>query len=383
MSVPYPYTQIDVNKGWLACHPGGMSPTKDTSIAGKNTFITAFGSTYRKDFHPKVRYQCTTNSYGPVDSIYEYCHSKCHKEVKDEIEVQVSGQQKRGLFANPSLADPICETFRKDMLKEVQKENNKNMGKELTAEGYSLDNKYNFLGWVKIKERSSGKDTLCYPHAYSEGLSQAQNMFDFPYRHGWCKVCKQGNLHNCKPEPDKNWGWCQPACEEGIQDLKSQDDEAHEAIVDAFVYENCSKSIDTFSEFCTGERIVSGYGQVSRLNCLLKSKHIFLKVWLYDDTYKHFIKIRNELRKYHEETGWNQNNTILRPGARYQAIQHSNALGDACYGDAGGSVWKFWTFRERSSKPDRRTYRLAVLTGVISRSVICIKDILLITNFKV
>ena len=35
-----------------------------------------------------------------------------------------------------------------------------------------------------------------------------------------------------------------------------------ETAVDAFVYENCSLSVHTFTEFCTGVPITSGYGQV-------------------------------------------------------------------------------------------------------------------------
>ena len=107
------------------------------------------------------------------------------------------------------------------------------------------------------------------------------------------------------------------------------------------------------------------------LNCKI------IKVWEYDDesmkiwdgksTKGDFIKIKNELRKYHEETGWNGNGTILRPGSRYQAVQHSQAIGDAFYGDAGGSVWKYWIFRDRSNMKDRRSHKLAVLTGVVSR----------------
>ena len=107
------------------------------------------------------------------------------------------------------------------------------------------------------------------------------------------------------------------------------------------------------------------------LNCKI------IKVWEYDDesmkiwdgksTKGDFIKIKNELRKYHEETVWNGNGTILRPGSRYQAVQHSQAIGDACYGDAGGSVWKYWIFRDRSNIKDRRSHKLAVLTGVVSR----------------
>ena len=29
-----------------------------------------------------------------------------------------------------------------------------------------------------------------------------------------------------------------------------------------------------------------------------------------------------------------------------QHLQHSQAEGDVCYGDAGGSVWKLWSFRD-------------------------------------
>ena len=43
-----------------------------------------------------------------------------------------------------------------------------------------------------------------------------------------------------------------------------------------------------------------------------------------------------------------------------QGRQHSSIQADSCFGDAGGSVWKFWRYGGR---------RLAVLTGVISRSV--------------
>ena len=28
-----------------------------------------------------------------------------------------------------------------------------------------------------------------------------------------------------------------------------------------------------------------------------------------------------------------------------QGVQHTQAEGDVCYGDAGGSVWKLWSFR--------------------------------------
>ena len=60
---------------------------------------------------------------------------------------------------------------------------------------------------------------------------------------------------------------------------------------------------------------------------------------------------------------------FFRPGSRYQGRQHSSVVGDSCFGDAGGSVWKYWKFKDPASnapvRPDHGT--LAVLTGVVSR----------------
>ena len=66
------------------------------------------------------------------------------------------------------------------------------------------------------------------------------------------------------------------------------------------------------------------------------------------------------MRKFPEESERTGHATTL-------PLQHSTATGDACYGDAGGSVWKFWVFRENSDVPDNRIHKLAVLTGVVSR----------------
>jgi hypothetical protein len=75
-----------------------------------------------------------------------------------------------------------------------------------------------------------------------------------------------------------------------------------------------------------------------------------------------------EERKWHPgDIGWNGNRTIIRPGARYHGRQHTSAVGDACFGDAGGSVWKMWRFRDPASASADRPSQLAVLTGVVSR----------------
>jgi len=325
-SVPYPYNKIDRPKAWLACHPGKLSPNAlKTNIAGKTSFITAYGSTARQDVHEIVRYQCTTNSYGPSDSIFEQCHSRCHRNVTEPIEIRMNDNEKMEIeFGNPSLADGVCSRFRRDKLSEASRL-------------YEEETKSNFLGWVKIRKRTTGEEIMCYPHMYREGLKDARSFMEFPYRHGWCEVCKAGNAHDCMARPDKDWGWCQPACDESHNQPETHT-YAHEAAVDAFVYENCSKGINAATEFCTGARITGGYGQV----------------WEYGDDGT-FTKLKNELRKFTE-----------RPLGQH-SWQHSSATGDACYGDAGGSVWRYWVFRDNSSVADNRVLKRAVLTGVVSR----------------
>ena len=66
---------------------------------------------------------------------------------------------------------------------------------------------------------------------------------------------------------------------------------------------------------------------------------------------------RNELRNFHE---------LYQDR---QMIQHTSTLGDVCYGDAGGSVWKYWAFRDGNLGMENRVHKLAVLTGVVSRLV--------------
>merc|ERR1712083_12734 len=118
---------------------------------------------------------------------------------------------------------------------------------------------------------------------------------------------------------------------------------------DSFVYENCSKSISTDVEFCTGAPIVSSYGQE----------------WLLKDN--EFVFSKQYLRGLRKDVKWNGDGTIHRAGAKYINAQHTNAVGDACYGDAGGSVWKFLSYRGQQSNSTKRPHRVAVLTGVISR----------------
>ena len=110
----------------------------------------------------------------------------------------------------------------------------------------------------------------------------------------------------------------------------------HEAVVDSFLYENCSTNVNPMTEFCTGVPVVRGYAQV------------------WDWSNDQWIKIGNELRGTSAKT-------------RLRTRQHTSQLGDVCYGDAGGSVWKYWMFRDPNSDSSERGRKLAVLTGVISR----------------
>ena len=345
----FPLPSIDIEKGWLFCHPAELSSGDQDHIMGRNSFITAYGSTARQDIDTHhVRYQCLTNSYGPPDSVHEFCSGKCHKVVSSDLEVRFQGEVKTGKFSNPSMADPLCEQFIKEKLDEALSLHEESANK-MNTQGQIIDPSQHFLGWIQIYRTSDDQNITCYPHKYENGLKNARALWDFPFRHGWCEACKEGFTSDCVPDSDKNWGWCQPECDEpNVQ--PEWHNTAHEAVVDAFVYENCSKNIFTQHEFCTGAPIVSSFGQM----------------WLYDDIADTpaFFFHRNQLRSTRKDLDWNGNGTILRPGAKYQNIQHSSAVGDACFGDAGGSVWKFMRFRDETTA---RPHKLAILTGVVSR----------------
>ena len=233
----------------MACRPVEFSDTAKINIQGKSSFITAFGSTARREIDTNIHCLNSTNSYGPRDGIFQNCQSACHKDDTYRLNVLVDNKKQSDRFGNPSLADPLCSRFKKEKLDEALKIHNEKMGRPEFAEQGD-----NFLGWVKIKNKSTGEEVLCYPHKYNEGLKEAKNMWDFPYRHGWCKVCRN---KDCMPSPGKDWGWCQPAC-----NSPPQPNMHHEIAVDAFEYESCAKRIDTSSEFCAVPPIFSGYGQV-------------------------------------------------------------------------------------------------------------------------
>ena len=138
----------------------------------------------------------------------------------------------------------------------------------------------------------------------------------------------------------------QPQCDDDrFQD--PIDDEIREAAVDAFVFEDCSRNVNLYTEFCTAAPITSGFGQV----------------WRYFYGNGTWLKIRNEVRTFHKTT------KDVDPGDPPGHTQHTSNIGDVCYGDAGGSVWKYWMFRAPEASEDKRVHKLAVLTGVVSRSV--------------
>ena len=201
----------------------------------------------------------------------------------------------------------------------------------------------------------------CYPW-YTNSTPAAMGLKDLiteagykPYTSGWCDTCDPEDP-GCEVTPYDNWGWCIPGCDGSLdEDPADFINRVHELPVDAYVYENCSKGVDTLSEFCTGFPITQGK----------------MVEYRYKDNDTTFTKYRTYARQFHPGgIGWNGNDTIIRPGARYQGRQHSSYEGDACYGDAGGSVWKYWVFRnpgDSNAEGWSKNKRLAVLTGVISR----------------
>merc|ERR1712142_380929 len=364
--VPYPYIAIpDVDQGYLACHPMGMINSLDLNIKGRTSFITAFGSTSRESGiggDKSLRYMCRTNAYGPLDSIFHDCHGKCHKNIKSPYQIQFKNSENvdeivQTRAANPSQHNKICEEF----IAEV-------MDKGKFRTDFELDQqvgKVRHIHPIKVLLKGPDGEIECYPYKQHSVARMVQSGYDYPYKHGWCSVCERKGVQSTEDcegllSENSNWGWCLPECDE---DWMQPDwhNYAHETLVDSFVYENCSHGVDTFTEFCTGSKFLTAYTMEYRYS-LVGGKN-------------RFQFIQGKVRSFHPgNTGWNNNNTIIRPGARYQGTQHTQVKGDVCYGDAGGSVWKMWSFRDLNkenkdnTKVERPPWgRLAVLTGVISR----------------
>ena len=108
------------------------------------------------------------------------------------------------------------------------------------------------------------------------------------------------------------WGWCLPECDESNHQPNVHR-YAHEAVVDAFVYENCSKGVDTRTEFCTGVPVTASFGQIWDI--------------VEGGEGTTFVYRRNQLRHFKSDITWNGNGTVLRPGAEYQGAQHTQASG--------------------------------------------------------
>jgi len=355
--VPYPHKGIpDVDQGYLSCHPMGMINSLDINIAGRTSFITAYGSTSREagpGGDRSLRYLCRTNAYGPKESIFHDCHGKCHKRITNPYKIENT----KSRSSNPSLHNKICQEFLSSVV------NTGTMEKDFKAEQHG--GKIKNLLPAKVLLTGSAGPLECYPYSSHEAAAKVQSMYDFPYKYGWCSVCERKGVNNSSDcadllSSDHNWGWCLPECEE---DWLQPDwhKYAHEAVVDSFVYENCSHGVDTFTEFCTGSKLLTAYTMEYQYS--------------QGDNKNRFQFIKGNFRDYHPwDKEWNNKGRNIRPGARYQGSQHTQAEGDVCYGDAGGSVWKLWSFRDLSNKNKedntvRRPAwgRLAVLTGVISR----------------
>ena len=275
------------------------------------------------------------------------CHSKCHKDLKQPIEVKVplvSGNttSKYVTHGNPSFADEMCNKFKKlkwTEIMHIQEQELKRLGEKKS--GDSVHDRNPALIWLKVVDtKNNNTEHMCYPLTHDH-THLMRNMFDFPFKYGWCKTCKEGSINNCMPEPNKGWGWCQPQCDETMYPPVEKN--IHEAAVDSFKYEKCSHNFNMDTEFCTAVPVLRGYGQV----------------WNFDG--KDFNLVQKELRVVHDPMKDKYSGTHN---------QHTNNVGDVCYGDAGGSVWKFWVFRDNSTTTENRNRKLAVLTGVISRFAI-------------
>ena len=68
---------------------------------------------------------------------------------------------------NPSLGNELCRRFRDEKLREAMAANTEEMQQhDLDRQGFFLDEKFNFLGWIKIV--AGEEEILCYPHLHSE-----------------------------------------------------------------------------------------------------------------------------------------------------------------------------------------------------------------------
>jgi len=359
----------DVNAGFLKCHPDQFAhdPYTKLNIDGRNSFITGFGSIA----HPLSlnglapwgsKRVCRASPYSPsTPGNVPFRRCKTNKCIID--------------MDNPSLWSFKCREYAKKGMHELV--NNTIVARLGGGPGEP--------GWLD-----------CYPWPADEA-ALVEAFHHKPYRSGWCEtVCgeqdKRGNsgeewqeprnatMDWCESRPDRNWGWCTPGCD-GSEDPREPPKyfgntfasyqyfmkNVHELPVDAFVYENCSINVDTMTEFCTGTPITRGKMAVYSYN-----PYRGTDIAPDEDVENPFNRTEVLPRMYHPDgTYWNGNRTIIRKGSRYQGRTHSSFEGDSCFGDAGGSVWKFHVFRSPGSEaePDPRKAKdkLAVLTGVISR----------------
>merc|ERR1712200_88550 len=163
-----------------------------------------------------------------------------------------------------------------------------------------------------IKSPKGEEDKFCYPW---DEPGEVEVLGERPFKGGWCHTEWDPSLSDCSKDDDEFWGWCVEGCDEDKP--RDFNENIHEIEVDAFVYENCSTNVDTFTEFCTGSPIVR------------PKQHNVRKTQEGD-----WLKISTDPETWHPaDVGWNGNSTILRPASRYQGRQHNSVVGDACFGD--------------------------------------------------
>merc|ERR1712212_454404 len=325
----FPNRDFDPNQGYLRCHPADFTNPFGLNVMSRSSYITGYGDIARDagQFGTKgLRYLCRTNAYGPPGSIFHDCFGKCQKTI--EYPYLINNMQSRA--ANPTLTNPVCQMF----VERVVRTNRLQMDFEQAM------NQMQYLAIVPARvEISDGAKLLhvCYPFETYQNARNVRSGLEYPYRHGWCSVCERKNITDASQCSDilsanTNWGWCLPECDEPYKQPATQE-YPHEVAVDAFVYENCSHGVNTFKEFCTGAKSVVAY----TMTYLLSGGNMGPQFTFLYGTPRHFSP---------GDLAWNMNDPIIRPGSRYQGKVLTPVRGDACYGDAGGSVWRIWAFRD-------------------------------------
>ena len=353
----FPSKNFNVNQGYLHCNPGDFTDPLHVNMMSKTSYITAYGSS-ASNRPLNERHLCRTNAYGPTNSIFHNCFGECQKKINSSYQVD----NKIVSAANPSLVDPVCKGFVDKMVKGSNKMHS-DFEKLTQFDSNFKQSGFQSIALSKIEVYNASTLHSCFPFQSHNEAENIESGYDFPFRHGWCRVCENVGVNNSNEcegimGSDSNWGWCLPECTEEISHhLKFP----KEVAVDAFSFENCSKGVNTMHEFCTGAKLLTSYTLRYSVSSEQSNR---------GDNELDFLLIDGKPRHFQPgDTEWNSNKKIIMPRDKYLGATHHQAQGDVCFGDAGGSVWKIWAFRDPNDSIHKRPKygKLAVLTGVISR----------------